>query len=779
MRRITLLVLILLVAGVCDTNAQPGKWEQHLALGNISKVVSSTNRVYFASDRGVIYYDRTDNSTGSLTKNSGLSESNIKTIGFNTQANTLIIIYENCCIDLCTESGLIVPILDLKRKVMSTNKTVNSIYSKGGTSYFACSFGILEFDVEKREIKGTYIIGKNGSYVNVNGVTTDDEHIYAATDEGLYVAKLSSNLLDFNNWAVVDNSELPSGKYLFCYNSNGTLYCGYCENEDYDFANHIYKLYTIDNKWHREWWSLYAFREMQFVTDDIVAIAADYSFQIYSISSGQVQNISKYPFLQDDLYVNSKSIYVDEYGVAWLADGHYGAIRYENESFSKIEIVGPTKDGAAWLSYENGMLWMSYGNISASWGNSYFQPLLQYFDGTKWGYFDKTNMSELTDVRDIYCTAVVPGSPNHLFASAYGYGLLEINDGKLVNHYTPKNSNIMNASGTNDITYVGGMDFDSEGNLWISNSLAEKNLHCLKNDGSWKSFSLPEIASDYFTGKVLVSSHDIVWTIIPRGKTYGLYAMSTDGSYKKHLDVKSYFSNGEESVIASMNDVYDIVEDLDGDIWVGTSIGIIVYSNPAYVFEQSPFYGYRPSVNKNDGIYHPLLETDAVSSIAVDGSNQKWIGTKGSGLYLVSADGTEEIEHFTTDNSSLISDVITSLAYNGDDGILYIGTDNGLVSYKTKSRNAYSGFSNVYAYPNPVRPGYEGDIYINGLMYNTNVKITTISGRLVYETTSEGGRAVWPGTDLAGNRVHSGVYMVFCASEDGTQSEAAKILFIR
>jgi hypothetical protein len=148
-------------------------------------------------------------------------------------------------------------------------------------------------------------------------------------------------------------------------------------------------------------------------------------------------------------------------------------------------------------------------------------------------------------------------------------------------------------------------------------------------------------------------------------------------------------------------------------------------------------------------------------------------------LFLVSADGTEELAHYTAENSKLLSNTIISMAYDGSTGDLYVGTKSGLVSFRTDSKKAYNQFEDVYAYPNPVRPGYEGDIYINGMMEDTNVKITTVSGRLVYETTSIGGRAVWDGRDLAGNRVHTGIYLVFCAANEGQESVVTKIAFIR
>jgi hypothetical protein len=328
---------------------------------------------------------------------------------------------------------------------------------------------------------------------------------------------------------------------------------------------------------------------------------------------------------------------------------------------------------------------------------------------------------------------------------------------------------------------VGGMAFDSKGSLWVSNSQVSKNLHERKSDGTWKAYSLPEVANQYLTGKVLVSKNDNIWIILPHIQTKGLYVMSNDGSQKLLLDVSSRFTNGEDTKITSMNNVYSIAEDKDGAIWVGTSNGLTMYSNPENVFVESPYYAYQPGLDQGDDIYHPLLENITISAIAIDGGNRKWCGTKNDGLFLISADGQHELKHFTTENSDLMSDIITSLAYDDVNGILYIGTQLGLVSYITDSKGANDQFSKVYAYPNPVRENYQGNIYITGLMYETNVKITTVSGRLVYETTSNGGEAVWDGNDLAGNRVHTGIYLAYCAASDGeeTYSTVTKILFIR
>lgn len=760
---------------------KPGIWTPHLAFSNPIKVEVSSDKVYFATSGGLFYYDQTDHSVGTITKREKLSETRVKTIGYNETAAVLVVVFENGTINLLSDDGSVFPILDLKRKNIVGNKTVNHLYQKGNLCYLSCGFGIVVLDVVKREIKDTYIIGTEGAYVNVNCVTSDDENLYAATSDGMMSAGLSSNLLDFANWHIISDSELPITEYYLTYYNEGTLYAiTKMENQDYGYLPYVK---TENDIWRRAWWPFYAFSEMRFSENGWVVVASDYEINIYNPATQDRERIGAYSFQESDKICLPKSVAVDQNGVLWVADQNYGGVRINGQETEKIEPLGPVDNSMAHLSYGNGTLWVSHGGIDKAWGNTYQPALLQYYDGKTWKYFDKSNVPALAKMGDIFFSTPVPGESDHVFVSPYGHGLIEFKGGELVNHYTHLNSNLMRVPLSNsdeNIIRVGGMAFDQDGNLWMSNSLVDKNLHCLKPDGTWQSFSLPEIANNYDVGKVIATSQDQIWMIIPRGKTNGLYVMSTDGTRKKHLDVISYFSGSDgQNRAVSMNDVYDVVEDLEGTIWAGTSKGVITYSNPAYVFDQEPYYGYQPAVDQNDGIYHPLLETEIVTAIAVNGANQKWLGTSGSGVYLVSADGTQELNHFTTENYPLLSNSITSLAYDGDNGVLYIGTDNGLIAYNTEAKTAKEAFTNVYAYPNPVRPDYTGNIYITGLMYNSNVKIATVSGRLVYETTSLGGQAVWPGTDLAGNRVHTGVYLVFCASEDGTQSEVAKILFIR
>ena len=225
------------------------------------------------------------------------------------------------------------------------------------------------------------------------------------------------------------------------------------------------------------------------------------------------------------------------------------------------------------------------------------------------------------------------------------------------------------------------------------------------------------------------------------------------------------------------NSVYALAEDLDGSIWIGTGTGTAVFRSPSSLFGENPSAAEKILIQQ-DGYTEYLLESQVVTAIAIDGANRKWFGTSSSGVYLIAEDGTEEILHFTVENSPLMSNGILTIAVNHESGEVFFGTEQGICSYKSTATEGKTDYSAVYAFPNPVEPNYHGDIAITGLMANSEIRITDISGNIVYQGIADGGQAVWKGNTAEGNRVKTGIYLVFCAAEDGSQAVATKILFI-
>ncbi|MFA9388271.1 MAG: two-component regulator propeller domain-containing protein [Prolixibacteraceae bacterium] len=788
MKRIYLIFLLLIITSLLW--AENEQWQYHLSKIHTTEVVRGNKKIYFRSEGGIFYYNQTDDAVVTLTKIDGLSGSDFSGMEYSHSTNSLIVFYKNSMIDIISENDEIHPISDIKRKNISGDKSIYNATCVDDLCYLSCGFGVVVLDITNKQIKDTFIIGDNGSYEIVYDVAIDQNTIYAGTASGIkYIAKDAPNLLDYSYWQLVEHKIIEDYAYNLVEYGADRIWA--VHQDDNWHSDRILSKHG-ETEWYFEYEEIKVVKSIKMEGDMLAFCGEDKNSEklinIYQKNVGLKYSIKKYtfddpestPLGTDAIAIDPRCAIIDGNGVIWIADNNYGAIRYKDGIFTMINPGGPVDNGAFAMSFSNNKLWVAAGGRNSSWDNLYRPAVFQSYVSSenRWEAFNSSSQPVLSDYRDVVSIVPSPGNPNHVYAGTWGNGILEFEDGNYISTYTEKNSTLQKVY---DYIRIGGMDFDSNGNLWVSNSEVENNLH-VRNavDGTWKAFSIPEIAYDYKVGKLLVSSDGNIWMIIPREATSGLVVMSSDGSSKRLLDVVSYFSNAVDAPwISTMNDVYDIAEDREGDIWVGTSKGVTVFKNADQVFTKDPFYASQPSSDENDGFYHPLLQTQTVTAIAVDGGNQKYLGTKNAGIFLVSADGTQEIEHFTAEDSPLISNGIISLEYDGKNGILYVGTDQGLVSLLTPSKEAFSTFTNVYAYPNPVRSAYEGDIYITGLMEDTNVKITSVSGQLVSEMTSVGGQAAWDGRDLAGNKVHTGVYLVMCASSDGLEHAITKILFIR
>ena len=317
---------------------------------------------------------------------------------------------------------------------------------------------------------------------------------------------------------------------------------------------------------------------------------------------------------------------------------------------------------------------------------------------------------------------------------------------------------------------------DDEKNLWITQSGVQGNIKTLKPDGTW--IVNPVTIDAPTIGDIIIAKSGYKWIILPRG--YGLFILNdkntpsdfSDDRYKKVV-VKDIDGN-------TYSNIYSIAEDLKGDIWIGTDQGPVVYYNPYSIFDDDP-RAMRLKVPRNDGteLADYMLATETITSIAVDGADRKWLGTFSSGAYLLSADGTQQILNYNEENSPLLSNSITSVLVEEKSGEIWFGTDKGTISLRGEATTGGENFDKIYSFPDPVREDYSGNVTITGLMRNTDIKITDVSGNLVYETTSTGGQATWDLTTYNGKRVSTGVYIVFCSSEDGAMSSVTKMLVIK
>ena len=770
-----LLFFIAILALMQKAGAQIGigEWTDYQSYASAKNVVDTGDKIYCVTDGGLFSYDKTDNSILKMSGINGLSDVGIQRLAYSKENNLLLIAYQNANIDLLI-GNTIFNISDVKRKQIPADKTINNIMFSGKLAYLACGFGIVVINTEKKEIKDTYFIGNEGDYLNVLDIASDGTFLYAATIDGIYKASASEpNLQNYNNWVRQTSIPHADKKFNAIEFFNGHIVANYASGEWWN--DEMYQLNGTS-------WTPYL-PEVRYVaeisaTGNNIVISSRSMVLVFNEKNEQLRKIEKYVLSGvEETSINPVSATLDAQNILWIADKTFGLIKAGTQ-YERIVPQGPVDNQIFSLTMNGQDLWITSGGRSESWNNIWTSPKFQLEREGNWTVFDKNSFPNPNDFRDIVCVAADPKNPDHAFAGSWGGGVLEFNNSKFVKRFDNLNSSLQTQlpnSPNEPYVRIGGMDFDSKGNLWITNSGVANVLSVYQTDGNWKSYDLGAIANKII-GKVIVTKNDDKWILVPRG--YGLYAFNSTNNVGETQKVVARFKNDDGEFLTDMNEVHSMVEDLNGELWVGTSGGVAVFTNPEKIWKDATMYATRPALNLNDTLFHPLLQKEIITAIAVDGANRKWFGTKSSGVYLTSADGETELKHFTTENSPLLNNEITDIAVNQKSGEVFIGTISGLISYMGEATEANDEFSDVYVYPNPVRETYEGPIVVKGLVDDTDVKITDISGNLVYKTTSLGGQAIWDGKNLNGNRCKTGVYLIFLSDAFGEKTKVTKLMFI-
>lgn len=417
---------------------------------------------------------------------------------------------------------------------------------------------------------------------------------------------------------------------------------------------------------------------------------------------------------------------------------------------------------------------------------------IMMFENDTWSNFQEEGIAEQTKqwYKDINCVVQDPQDETHHIAASAGEGIYEFRDGKFANWYSMHNSPLESAlpdePSKHNYVRVNGLAYDKDNNLWMVSSGVERNpVQVLRKNGSWVSLHYPEAMGRSNFGRTIFDRRGWLWATSSRIESGGVFCLDYNGTIEDTSDDRhkfiAQFTNQDGTILEQLA-VYCIAEDKEGAIWIGTNKGPLVLNNPSRYFNDN-FYCTQIKVPRNDGsnLADFLLVNEAINAIAVDGANRKWIGTATNGIYLLGADGMETIHHFTEANSPLLSNSIESIAIHPRTGEVFIGTSKGLVSYQSDATEAASRFeeSNVHAYPNPVRPDYEGVITVTGLVYDSDVKIVDTAGHLIHQGTSLGGQFTWDGRNRQGKRVATGIYMVLAADGNGKEGVVTKIAFVR
>ena len=757
-------ILSILIA--ITANAGIGDWVLYPSYHNATYCQTAGDKVYVLASGALYSYNTSDEEVRVYDKINTLSDIDITHIEYCKDIKALVVVYSNANIDILFDDEEVYNITDFKNKSLP-DKRINGVDIQGTTAYISTVFGVVELDLEEYEFTNTYTTGLNTYCTYLFNGT-----LFCGTETGMYSCATDKNLLDKNNWVKKNNyftkaiCELDG--MLYCYLDEFGIY-------SYNASNNILKdvVYNHGEK----------YNAMYSNGKEIIASAKKKTTIITSPTDVTV-------------YKNSNSNFILKDGNHfWDCKGYNGVVKCiakDGEIIVNSTSVTPDSPIRNYCEYmkfaSDDKLLVAGGNLNYFDITFYDGTLMEYdYSGNRWNNLPEDTIKQATGIPYLNLCAIDedPAEPGHYFAGSFGYGLYEFRNGKFVKHYSTHNSPLESVIPTNTrFVRIPSVKFDKEGNLWCINTGTKNIVKVLKNDGTWCELYYKPIEKLATMVEPIMDSRGWLWMKSLQGEA-GIFCAKMNGTPLDSSDDESKawlnkFVN-QDGISYDIYQVFALAEDREGQMWVGTNTGLFVIDNPKTFFNNGVFKQIKVPRNDGTGLADYLLSGTYIKSIQVDGANRKWIGTNDDGIYLISADGMETIHHFTTDNSPLPSNSIVSIAINDRSGEVFIGTDKGIASYMSDATRPEEKLdeNNIYAYPNPVKADYSGNIAIVGLTHDCNVKIVDTAGYLINEGTSNGGQYTWNGRNTRGEKVASGVYYVLTYDSNGNEGVATKIVVIR
>lgn len=779
--------LFLFFSAFTARSQQVGSWSiyQVFSQNGLQKVIDTDSKVFFLSDGWLYAYDKGNDETVYYNVINDLSDTGISDIYYNYDKKFLMLVYDNSNIDILRESGRVDNVPDLKNVTMTLSKAVNSVDFQGDYAYLATDFGYMVVDCDKCVTKESFNYGKK-----FNSMAATDKYIFASFDNCLYYSEIDVAHYEISSFKQTNYKEQSK----ICRTDNNHLFV---------YSGWLYGITIGDDPAQLSYEVINEASPSQITKSGDNYMASYQGKYMVVDAAGALVSTTELPAEIDGRFLSSYS----GDGAVWnLCGDGLRQFRWDGTALTYLhEAIRPNAASVAepyFMLYKNGAVYsMNSGSNyrGASTGTSFGLSVLK--DGT-WKEVDPKNVDFVNSnsrgsLSNPYGLTVDPGNSDNIWFGTWWEGIICVNkEGDVQQQFNNTNSPFF----MNYICCVPDLFFDEDGNLWntfvpfgestypqVFVLPAAKVYADNVTESDWTQISLgSSFNSGYGTkmlclrrsgGRYVVYANNIWETNFVVLDTNGT---PTDTSDDRRVVESSFFDQDGKSF--EIGYIHYMMEDTDGKIWLGTDKGVGIVNRIENVFSGGLVVN-RVKVARNDGtgLADYLLDGLSVSAISVDGAGRKWIGTTSSGLYLVSSDGSEIISHFTTENSSLTDDNILSVACSTDDNKVYVGTSKGIMVYQSDAMPSKSDYSEVYAYPNPVRPDYTGYITVSGLMDNSLVKIADSMGNVVYSGKSTGGMFVWDGCNSDGSRVNTGVYYVFASQNENDSSSGCvtKILVVR
>ena len=752
-------------------------WKGFFSYVSVKAISKSSEKVYVAAENSVFTYDLITREIETISTINGLSGEEISSIYYSEGFGVLVVGYENGLLDVIVddEEGIL-NIVDIFEKptIPPDRKTINDFFEFDGNLYISTDFGISLFDLQRLEFGDTYFIGDLGAQVIITQTTVLEPYIYASSSVfGVKRAMVNDdNLIDFAQWETISTGSISGiqtlGDEIYIARANNSVAL-------YDEGVGFTTIETLSSR----------IRDFRTV-DDVLSITQAGSIRAYGLGYN-LESVVNNTLPDFDFQLQSGISFGNTFYLGTINDGLL-IVPFGTTQVTQALPDGPILNKPFALDTSPGQLWVTFGEVDAN--NNPFTPNPSQFGisnlreeaWTNIPYEQLESLSSDNNPTDFVNVIINPNDPNEVYMCSFLGGLLRINDQTPDAFLDETNSNLEEvlfpAPNPNDPPRNAGIrlygaDYDSQGSLWVTQALSNDAI--LRQTGP-NQFQKVDI-SDFLDP--LGDQAFIDMKISREGFVFMSSANNGVVGYNPATGAFNKITEGDGNGNLPNKNSRAIALDRQNRLWIGTKRGLRVLFNVGGFFEEGGTVEAQEIIILDNGVPQELLFQQTITDIQVDGSNNKWIATATSGVFYLSPNGQETLLRFTKDNSPLPSNNVQDIAIDEVTGRVYFATVNGLVAFEGTSTAPQDDLENVYAFPNPVRPGFTGNVTIDGLTARANVKITDIEGNLVFETTSQGGSVQWDTKAFGQYKVASGVYVVMITTDDALETKVSKIMIVR
>ena len=773
-------------------------WRAYPAYNEVTAVAAGLGRVWAATPGGLFSYDPATAEIERTTTIDGLRGGGLRALTVDARRGVVWVGYADGALDrLSVGDGTVRTYLDIERNTQFASRGIRRLIVRGDSLYAATDFGVVVFDPVRGEVRNTYARFATlvaGTPVNDvlfaplpgaadgTGGGEGAAGIWLATEAGIVTAPAASATLQSPTAWTADSVFPHIAFSLARYSPDGSpplVYVGGGPTGAHD----LYRR-TVDGRYDRQ----------IFINDDLTALVPD-GDRLLAVARNGVRAYR--PGVETTTYRGTgaetlSGIVVGPDGRRWTGDASLGLFRLPDVPDSGAPVAfapepvlpsGPFTNSIAGLDVgPDGTAWVATRRVEAAQTSA-----VSRLDGASNVWTSRLSRDEPALFGNKDAESLTVGPDGTVYVGTSGDGLVVIEPGGTTTRYDETNSSLKPADGAGFVV-ASAVAFEGR-RRWVLSREAFQTLNLFAEDGTWTSLPYPSGTSGGQAARPAIAIDRLgqKWISVGDG---GLICWDTGADPASPADDRARQYRGQGGGAAGVGlpapTVTDVVVDGDGVVWIGTTRGLAVITQPGSAFSPDPGLGQPqftvpPPPNTERAFF---LRDVSVNDLDVDPSGRVWVATQ-SGAYLVSGapGGTGYVATRTLSaaTSPLPSDEVFRIAVRPGDGRVFLTTAEGLFSVSGDATAFVAGSESLRSSPSPFRPADAPDgVLVSGLASaRSTVRVLTLAGELVHEANERGGTFRWNGRDdRTGDFVSSGVYLVTAVDEDG-RAVVGKIAVIR